>query len=525
MHLRFIFFFLSLGFFSTETPYTDVAASEYLLDLKQGPYSVGYKVQHHYDYLRTFKDKIDYLGNSTEGEIARPVQISIWYPALVKEHHDHLSLKEYFLSFATELDFSPPDDKRKAEAIETFQDYMISHIGESYSEDLWKTILKKKMIAFMDAEPIDGSFPLVIYAPGNPGMSFENYRMFEYLASHGFVIASIPSFGDHSKTMQNDLTGIEAQTRDMEFVMAVMRNFPNVDKAKTAVMGFSWGGLTNVPFAMRNRKVDALITLDGAVTMEKWVKILRKSPYYNFRKFQAPVMVIIGAPADWYKVDFGFYKSLKYNAAYLIRALKLPHSQFRSMANQLNVYLRKDLAQDYVKQIDLSYTIICCYVHHFLDAYLKNSHEGFEYLKNTTEENGIPEGLFTIERKKPLNRPPMDEEFFGIVRDKGVAKAIEIFNNARKIDPDVILFNEEIMNNFGYQYLNMGKIQTAIELFRLNVQAYPGSADVYDSLADAYLKNGDLTHAINNYEESLRLNPENQKTRDLIKELRKKIKK
>ena len=81
------------------------------------------------------------------------------------------------------------------------------------------------------------------------------------------------------------------------------------------------------------------------------------------------------------------------------------------------------------------------------------------------------------------------------------------------------------MNNLGYQYLNMGKIQTAIELFRLNVQAYPDSADVYDSLADAYLKNGDLTHAIDNYEESLRLNPENQKTRDLIKELRKKIKK
>ncbi len=525
MHLRFIFFFLSLGFFTKGIPYTDVVASEYLHDLKQGPYSVGYRVQHHYDYLRTFKDKINYLGNYTQGEIARPIQISIWYPASVKKNHEHLSLKEYFLSFATELDFSPPDDKRKAAAIKTFQDYMISHIGQSYSEDLWNTVLKKKMIAFIDAEPIDGNFPFIIYAPGNPGMSFENYRMFEYLASHGFVIASIPSFGDHSKTMQNDLIGIEAQTRDMEFVMAVMRNFPNVDKTKTAVMGFSWGGLTNVPFAMRNRKVDALVTLDGAVTMEKWVKILRKSPFYNFRKFQAPVMVIIGAPADWYTVDLGFYQSLKYNAAYFIRALKLPHSQFRSMANQLNVYLRKDLAQDYIKQIDLSYVIICRYVLHFLDAYLKNSNEGFEYLKNTLEENGIPKGLFTIERKKPLNRPPMDEEFFGIIRDEGVIRATEIFHNARKIDPDVILFNEGVMNNLGYQYLNMGKIQTAIELFRLNVQAYPDSANVYDSLAEAHLKNGDLIQAIDNYEKSLRLNPENQKTRELIKKLRDKIKK
>lgn len=402
MNIRIVSLYLTLGFFLAEFTYTKAAASEYLKDLKQGPYSVGYELQHHYDHSRTFGEITDSLGKPTKGEKARPVQISIWYPAIAKANSQHLTLKDYFLSFATELDFNPPDERRKAAAIKTFQDYMIDHIGPSYSEDLWNTTLKKKAIAVMHAEPYKGKFPLIIHAPGNPGNSFENYRMFEYLASYGFVIASIPSVGDQSKEVQNDLIGIEAEARDMEFVMAVMRDFANIDKIKTAVMGFSWGGLTNVLFAMRNRKVDALITLDGAVTMEKWVKVLRESPYYDFSKFRAPVMVIIGAPADWYTVDLGFFQSLQNNEAYLIRAQKLPHSQFRSLANQLNVYLDKSLSQEYVNQIDQSYAIMCRYVLHFLSAYLKDDKTGYAYLKNPPEKNGIPHGLFTIERKKPL---------------------------------------------------------------------------------------------------------------------------
>lgn len=78
----------------------------------------------------------------------------------------------------------------------------------------------------------------------------------------------------------------------------------------------------------------------------------------------------------------------------------------REHCMRMNVYLRKDLEQDYVEQIDLSYTILCRYVRHFLDAYLKNSSEGFEYLKNAPEENGIPKDLFTIERKQPFYWPP-----------------------------------------------------------------------------------------------------------------------
>lgn len=60
----------------------------------------------------------------------------------------------------------------------------------------------------------------------------------------------------------------------------------------------------------------------------------------------------------------------------------------------------------------------------------------------------------------------------------------------------------------------------AVELFRLNVSNYPGSSNVYDSLAEAYIVKGEKQLAIQNYEESLRLNPNNQNAKDRLEKLR-----
>jgi tetratricopeptide (TPR) repeat protein len=65
------------------------------------------------------------------------------------------------------------------------------------------------------------------------------------------------------------------------------------------------------------------------------------------------------------------------------------------------------------------------------------------------------------------------------------------------------------MNALGYKLLGNNKTYEAIEIFKLNVEAYPGSWNVYDSLGEAYLKNGDKELAIKNYQKSLALNPEN----------------
>ncbi|MEZ5426993.1 MAG: alpha/beta hydrolase-fold protein [Pyrinomonadaceae bacterium] len=65
-----------------------------------------------------------------------------------------------------------------------------------------------------------------------------------------------------------------------------------------------------------------------------------------------------------------------------------------------------------------------------------------------------------------------------------------------------IFIPEDLLNRAGYQMLNAGKIPEAIDLFRKNAEHYPNSANVYDSLGEAFEKNGQLKQARENYEKA-----------------------
>jgi tetratricopeptide (TPR) repeat protein len=77
------------------------------------------------------------------------------------------------------------------------------------------------------------------------------------------------------------------------------------------------------------------------------------------------------------------------------------------------------------------------------------------------------------------------------------------------------------LNQVAYGYLQAWKVKEAIELFKLNVMVYPDSWNTYDSLAEAYLADGNKELAIFYYEKSLELNPGNVNAVDQLKNLKK----
>lgn len=89
----------------------------------------------------------------------------------------------------------------------------------------------------------------------------------------------------------------------------------------------------------------------------------------------------------------------------------------------------------------------------------------------------------------------------------GISRASEIFHEARKSDPAAYLFPEGILNQTAYDLIAAGKPKEAILLCRLNTEAYPTSANTYDSLADAYLADGQTEPAMQAARKALELLP------------------
>jgi tetratricopeptide (TPR) repeat protein len=66
---------------------------------------------------------------------------------------------------------------------------------------------------------------------------------------------------------------------------------------------------------------------------------------------------------------------------------------------------------------------------------------------------------------------------------------------------------EAELNTYGYQLLNAGQQDKAIDVFVLTTKRFPKSANAFDSLGEAYFTKGDQKNAIANFKKSLGMNP------------------
>jgi dienelactone hydrolase len=88
-------------------------------------------------------------------------------------------------------------------------------------------------------------------------------------------------------------------------------------------------------------------------------------------------------------------------------------------------------------------------------------------------------------------RKTATSEFWAVATQRGAAaKAARLFRDARTRDPRAFLFPESILNQLAYRRLQDGDTDDAVELFKLNVEAYSTSANAQDSLADGYAAHG-----------------------------------
>jgi tetratricopeptide (TPR) repeat protein len=108
---------------------------------------------------------------------------------------------------------------------------------------------------------------------------------------------------------------------------------------------------------------------------------------------------------------------------------------------------------------------------------------------------------------------------YKIYKEKGLTYLKDNFKNVISSLP-LQDSKDVVLNNLGYQLLEIHKINEALEIFRLNTELFPDIGNVWDSYGEALLKKGDKKEALIAYKKALEINPELESSKSAIKKLK-----
>ena len=368
---------------------------------KPGPNSVGLRVAEQYDRSRVFATTMDENGKPVTTEGPRPLQILVWYPA-EKSSGKTMTFGDYADLIKTETSFDKPTEQGKPQA------FVAQYMHGITALPAW---------ARRDATMQAGRFPLVIYAPSVNAPSTENIELCEYLASNGYVVMASPSMGAGSRAMTIDVAGANAEAQDMSFLIDFAKTLPDTEMSEVAAMGYSWGGMAALFDAARDKRVRALISLDGSFRYSAGV--VQEAGDVHPDQMTIPLLVFSRAEEtleSWDAMRHGkpqdgapnVLNEWTHDDLVHIRLLGVSHIQFSSLY-QRSERFAKEAQQfspaDYsLEEGAESYNWMARYTMEFLDAYLKRNTAAMEFLKHKPVENGVPKHLMAVQFRPALSK-------------------------------------------------------------------------------------------------------------------------
>jgi dienelactone hydrolase len=475
-------------------------------NLQPGAYSVGYRASIVPDRSRTFIPERNYEGKFYAGERSRPLLIQIFYPAQVSSNAVRMVYGDYL-----NLKGDTPAAALVAEGLRqrahVIHDYYQGKYLQSYRNGLYERLINLPSAAVRDAPAAQGRFPVIIYGGGtNFGME-ENTILWEFLASHGYVVAVVPMMGANTVSSFADAIGLETQTRDMEFLFEHMKALPIADMGRVAAMGFSYSGQAALLMAMRNPDVKAVVGFDPSFIGSNYNPFLKRSPFYNVDNVIVPVLEF--HRKDEKTVTYDVTNALKYSERYSFEINDLNHVDFDNYALLYTAVLPEQAMRNSpVPARKAAYEAMARYVLDFLDVYLKAEKSKSNRLKKPDEWKGYSQEAVSFRYLEALPAPPSYADLLGIIREQGITRGEQIYREVLKRDPNARVVGEQSINNLGYDLMNGGKVDEALRVMQLNAERFPRSANAYDGLADVYKKKGDQPCTLYAYRKLLEVLPQ-----------------
>jgi len=466
--------------------------------LQPGNYDIGFKTIETYDYSRTFRCKHDLRGNPRPGERARPIQICIWYPA---QHDDDMAPMVF-----SEYVFPNPANPDFFELLSRLQEREIYNVLFPLVQNSYvhvNDLLSLNLAAVRDAAPVAGRFPLILYHPDLTNSYCDNAILCEYLASHGFVVATTHSLGTllpFAETTQRDL---ESLVRDKEFILAHLRTLPQVDPDHLGLLGNAFGSLTTILTQMRNSDIDAAVTLIGWEDNPEYLELVDGNMYFDPTCVRTPLLHVAigeGNPTDSSAIHTFHYAPLYLGV--MPEATTGDLSIYNTLLSTI-----PDTANPNQPVGNPRYESTCEYLMQFFRLLLHNDSSVTSQLLAVDDATSDTDILMNRQFTAKIDAPPTEAQFVNAISDEGVTVGAEMYHKYCHHDTSTVFFRRETINALGYQFMRQGDIETAEGIFQLSTEAFPTAAGSWLGLGYSFMYNEQNDSAVVCFQKTLKLLP------------------
>ena len=465
-------------------------------DLVYGPYSVGFESYKTYDDSRPYL-----LGDDT---ISRPLLIHFWYPSNEKIGGNTLNFKHYIDLIAQREAFDTPVsevDNNSFWYVKGYSDFAKSNYGLDTSISC-QAILDSPVFAKsgIPTQNIGSEFPLLIYAPSNSKSSVQNHMICEYLASHGFMILSVASAGPNSVQRAHFEESVMAQVTDMEYILKYSEDSLHIKYTSLGLFGFSSGGNAMALFQMRNKIVNAVLSMDGGQEYGVFSG-LYKMAEFDLKNANVPYCSIVNKYENF--SIYPFYNSVTTSEKYIFKMPYLDHNGFVSYwrffesCSQDSIRSNLSASYDYMSECALG----------FFSKYLKPA-------SSLVKKNYLSELSNEFIQATNYNYKSIITLCITLL-DNNLAAAESLIENNKSEFAD-----EKQINILGRMFID-GNSDITIWLYLYNVTNHPDSWQAHYDLGYVYKERGETLLAKNELLKAMELNPENTDIANLLNEVNK----
>ena len=349
----------------------------------------------------------------------------------------------------------------------------------------------------------------------------------EFLAGRGFVVATAPLVGTNSPVARVDAQDLENEVRDLEFAIARSRQLSFVSRDKLGVVGTDMGGMAGLLLTMRNRDVDAFVSLPAGILFEHPSGLPRSSPGYDPLALRVPwlhITAMNGATPPPGSQAPSLFETATYSERYLLLTPNMGHVDL--MIDGL-IEGRSPMAGPAYSQVTPTGSegqrAFRPYVLNFLTAFLArdaNSRtDGLAFLSRAPEES-IPGWKMTLEHRPAVPASITYEEFVAAVVAGRGDEAIDKLLGVAAVEPNHILLTQNSLAAAQSESaVHLGARQGSHSRDRAHDRAVPVSG-AQGLLAEAHALAGDYGAAIDAYGKYLEQYPNDANARARLEALR-----